>query len=1065
MIKAASQALRLFDCDLHILQRNEDSPALVETGTPGIVLIDGPHGLSMWRDFKAAGNATAGLSCVPLLYMMDSVEVELPDEASSATFDIVRKPVTANELLLRVRLLLKLNETQRQLEHRTFQLNATLERIEHGICLFDVDRRVIMSNPRYAEIYGLNPKIVRPGLSLEEILEQRVTAGTAPIGALADYISKHTGLGNRTRTFVTPLQSGQVIQIRLNRTEEGGWVSSHKDITKDWQAQKELKRARKAAELAANEAAQSAERLVDAFNVVPEGLALFDAQDRYLLWNDHYRNIYDKSGDKITKGMSFEHTLRVGLERGQYPEAVGREEEWLKERLDRHRAGSATHEQKLPDDRWIRIHERRTADGGSVGVRIDITDLKKREASFRLLFESNPVPMWVFDRQTLRFLDVNQAALDHYGFVRDRFLQMTLLDIRPKADWEAVRASVDRKNDMEDPRRVWRHIKANGEPIDVEIYAAQLTYRDRSASLVAIVDITERKKAEEELRTTQEFLHSVIESVPVTVLVKDAQEQRYVLVNRAGEDLMGVARQDLIGKTASEIFPQSVAEKIDAMDAQLLETSEPEMIFRNVLETSAKGPRVINASAVAVRDTNGTPRFLLRVLDDVTERLEAEQRIQHLSLHDPLTDLPNRAAFVEELNALLDICMETGSEFAIICLDLDRFKEINDIHGHDAGDSLLTDIAAHLSEMVAPNFLARLGGDEFIILDAQDAQPASSIDLAERLIAGFDSMSLVNEEDVPISASFGVSVFPSDGTDAKTLMAHADAALTRAKQDGRGVARFFEPAMDRHVREKRALQRELERAFRRRQLSLHYQPRALICGKIVGFEALLRWSHPEKGMIPPSKFIPLAEESGLIREIGTWVIREACCEAAGWPHDISVSVNLSPVQFRDCDLTDLVRTSLVETGLPPNRLEVEITESVLIGDHNHALTILRGLKALGVQIAMDDFGTGYSSLSYLQSFPFDRIKIDQSFIRLFEQPQSEAIVRAVIGLGRSLNLPVTAEGVETEKQRQFLEKEDCDEIQGYLIGKPAPIETYANVLGGGQQEKNRGTNRGARSKL
>jgi EAL domain-containing protein (putative c-di-GMP-specific phosphodiesterase class I) len=296
--------------------------------------------------------------------------------------------------------------------------------------------------------------------------------------------------------------------------------------------------------------------------------------------------------------------------------------------------------------------------------------------------------------------------------------------------------------------------------------------------------------------------------------------------------------------------------------------------------------------------------------------------------------------------------------------------------------------------------------------------------------------------------SVGGAVYPKDGADAATLLRNADAALYRAKAEGRGVVRFFEAEMDRMLHDRRELQSDLGKALARRELTLHYQPQAKIGGTIIGFEALLRWEHPQRGFVPPDKFIPLAEECGLIRDIGEWVLREACREAASWRKPLQIAINLSPLQFRQGDLATTVHEVLLETGLAPERLVLEITEGALMDDYSRALSILRRVKALGVRIAMDDFGTGYSSLSYLQSFPFDKIKIDQTFISNLERSaQSAAIVRAVLGLGQNLNLLVVAEGVETNEQWAILRREHCDEVQGYLIGRPCPIDDYARLIG------------------
>jgi predicted signal transduction protein with EAL and GGDEF domain len=345
-------------------------------------------------------------------------------------------------------------------------------------------------------------------------------------------------------------------------------------------------------------------------------------------------------------------------------------------------------------------------------------------------------------------------------------------------------------------------------------------------------------------------------------------------------------------------------------------------------------------------------------------------------------------------------------------------------------------------------FLARLGGDEFSLIATGGPQPASAEALADRLLATVANDIDVDGQNLRIGLSIGVAIYPVDGKDATTLVGNADAALYRAKADGRGTIRFFESDMDKRLRERRALQHDLRSALERHELTLHYQPQALIGGDIIGFEALLRWQHPYRGLVPPATFIPLAEESGLIVAIGEWVLREACREAASWSHPLVIGINLSPVQFRHGDLPGLVHSVLLETGLDPKRLELEITEGVMIGDFSRAVSILRRLKSLGVRIAMDDFGTGYSSLSYLQAFPFDKIKIDQAFISNLERnPQSATIVRAVIGLARGLDVPVVAEGVETEHQLAFLSVEACDKVQGFLVGRPRPIEDYADIVG------------------
>jgi diguanylate cyclase (GGDEF)-like protein len=398
--------------------------------------------------------------------------------------------------------------------------------------------------------------------------------------------------------------------------------------------------------------------------------------------------------------------------------------------------------------------------------------------------------------------------------------------------------------------------------------------------------------------------------------------------------------------------------------------------------------------------------------------------------------------------AALNRGLGSAGRFAVLCIDLDRLKEVNDVFGHAAGDQLLCEVSRRLLAAAGEVFLARLGGDEFALIAETADQPSGIAELTDRLLAAIETDLDIQGSPIRAGLSIGVAVFPDDGRDATTLLANADAALYRAKAEGRGVTRFFKADMDKRLRERHALRHDLGLAIERGELAVFYQPQARVTGEVVGFEALLRWRRPRLGPVPPSTFIPIAEESRLIVQIGEWALREVCREAASWTHHLGVAVNLSPVQFQHGDLPSLVHSILLQTGLAADRLELEITEGVLLADSARALSVLRRLKALGVRIAMDDFGKGYSSLSYLQSFPFDKIKIDRAFVSKLEQnPQSAAIVRAVLGLARGLGLPVLAEGVETEEELAFLAAEACDQVQGYLIGRPLPIADYAEATG------------------
>jgi diguanylate cyclase len=429
---------------------------------------------------------------------------------------------------------------------------------------------------------------------------------------------------------------------------------------------------------------------------------------------------------------------------------------------------------------------------------------------------------------------------------------------------------------------------------------------------------------------------------------------------------------------------------------------------------------------------------------DLRERRAAEEKIRYLAEHDGLTGLPNRNSLQARLVAAVERVEASGESLSVICIDLDHFKEANDQHGHLAGDAILVETARRLQSAVqAPSFAARLGGDEFIVVQvAGGDQPTAAAELSGRLIEMLSAPVPYEGQELALGASLGVSLYPDDGRTAEALMANADMALYRAKESGRGVYRFFKREMDDSIRERRNLARDLRQGIADEELVVHYQPLARAAdGEVCGFEALVRWRHPTRGMIPPLDFIPVAEENGLIGPLGDWVLRRACADAASWEKPLRIAVNLSPIQLHNPALPSLVHEVLITTGLSPSRLELEITESALFKDYQRALDNLRRLKALGVRIAMDDFGTGFSSLSTLQSFPFDKIKIDKSFVEnIHRHDRATVIVRAVLGLGRSLEIPVVAEGVETEEQIVFLRGENCTELQGYAIGRPAPVD-------------------------
>ena len=445
---------------------------------------------------------------------------------------------------------------------------------------------------------------------------------------------------------------------------------------------------------------------------------------------------------------------------------------------------------------------------------------------------------------------------------------------------------------------------------------------------------------------------------------------------------------------------------------------------------------------------DGRPGQVVAVRD-ITARRKSEERIRFLATHDALTDLPNRRLFMELADKVLAQARRSGAHFAVMVLDLDGFKIINDTHGHDAGDSLIQAMARRISTAVRDSdVVARLGGDEFVILQTATTQPTNALSLSRRLMDEVARPVRLADAEVSVGVSIGIALYPGDGERVDELVRNADTAMYRAKADGKGAYRFFEPAMDAELEARRRLEGRMRAALSDGLFTVHYQPLvACETGRLLGFEALLRWNDPELGPVPPGDFIPVAEEIGLIVPLGDLVLQTACRDATSWPGHLRVAVNLSPVQFRRPGLVAAVERALEESGLPGSRLELEITESLLIQDKDNVLRVLDALKARGIRIAMDDFGTGYSSLSYLQSFPFDKLKIDRVFVRNIQSNDGDAaIVRAVAAMGRSLNMDVVAEGVETGPQAEILRKLHCDALQGFLIARPlAPPDALAFI--------------------
>ena len=558
--------------------------------------------------------------------------------------------------------------------------------------------------------------------------------------------------------------------------------------------------------------------------------------------------------------------------------------------------------------------------------------------------------------------------------------------------------------------------------------------------VATIEDTTERQNLQQERDRNYAFLRQIIDHIPTQITVKDLRDGRYVLANRVAETQFGLPCEEIVGRTAFDLFPKQVADNLAADDQKAL--NSPDGLFLDVRASHIQGQRFITSKRIGIPDQTGETRYLINVVDDVTERRRADERIAHLAHYDALTDLPNRVLFREQIERELQRTSQ-GEQFALLYIDIDEFKGINDSLGHHIGDELLKAVAGRIRSCLGESdLIARLGGDEFAVIQTGVRNVGDVVEFVTRIHESIRQPYQCLGHQLSTDASIGIALAPQDGTELDQLIKNADLAMYGAKAGGRRTHRFFEPAMDACAKARLAMEQDLRQALVDGGFEIHYQPLVdLHRDEVTGCEALLRWRHPERGMISPAEFIPVAEDTGLIVELGEWVLKTACAEAASWPDHIRIAVNVSPVQLKCPTLALKIASALANSGLRASRLEIEITEAVLIRDDETALAILHQLRDIGVRIALDDFGTGYSSLSYLKRFPFDKIKIDSCFIGdITEVDGSSAIVQAVVNIAASRNMTTTAEGVETLEQKELLRALGCTEMQGYLFSaaKPGP---------------------------
>jgi diguanylate cyclase (GGDEF)-like protein len=841
---------------------------------------------------------------------------------------------------------------QRDEEIRTQHLRfeMALRSLSQGVCVFDADLRLVACNEPYRTMYGFSHEQVRAGTTLREILESRVAISPDITSSPQEFIRQRlaTVAAENTSRAVHHLADGRIIEVVHHPIPGGGWVATHEDVSERRYMEDALEQTNRELEHHNNLLRQREDELKTqnvkfdaALENMLQGVAMFDAEQRLIVCNNRYAEMYGLTPEQVKPGTTVRQIFDYRIANGHYhvKDTASFVGTWADDFGE-----VSSRIQELADGRIVSVTRRRMANGGRLVTHEDITERRRLDAQL--------------ERQ--------------HG----------LLEAQEK------------------------QLRAQNVQLD--------------AALNNIVQGLAMFDAEQRLVVCNARYAQIYELSPEQV--------------KPGTTLLQIIEHRIENGLKSEKSPEEI------VDSMLRRRND--VAFEQFCNHLSDG-RCIAITVQAMAD-GGT----VTTHQDITEQRRSEAKIAHMALHDTLTGLPNRVLLNERLEHALSR-VRRDEIVATHIFDLDHFKTVNDTLGHPAGDKLLTMAADRLRTLVRESdTIARMGGDEFAIVQVGIAQPADATSLAQRIIAVVSEPYDIDGHQVVIGASVGIAVGPNDGKNPEQIIRNADLALYRAKGDGRNTYRFFEPEMDAQMQARRELESDLRKALPANEFELYYQPVVdLASNEISGFEALIRWHHPSKGMIAPNTFIPLTEEIGLIIPLGEWALRDACATAARWPAHLKIAVNLSPAQFRSPGLLQAIVGALASSGLAPDRLELEITEKILLQDSEATLAMLYSLRELGVRIAMDDFGTGYSSLSYLQSFPFDKIKIDRSFVRdIAESTGSLNIVRAVAALAKGLGMTATAEGVETEQQLDTIRAEGCTEMQGYLFSRPLPAQEIEKLF-------------------
>jgi diguanylate cyclase (GGDEF)-like protein len=919
-----------------------------------------------------------------------------------------------------------------------------LDSMEQGVCVYDRDNRIVLLNRRYLELFNMSAEVIRSGTSYREVLAHSASRGNFPESqidrvhqARLDLLARHEPFQVQQR-----LANGLVLALDLKPLPDGGWMSICDDVTRLDRLEAELR--------------LQTERSQHALENMSHGLVMNDAAGNLIVCNNQFINLYDLDPAIIRPGISHKELTDHWLARGNSPATPV--DDFHEHRMKEVRRQSPTLVfLKRYDGRIMQAVSRFLPEGGWVTAHEDVTERRKQEEALKqqnflldaalenmghgLCFYDSDMRLRICNsryREIYRLTPEETRPGTHLAELIERSIAKGAFssEYTPQQILEVARARIASRDDSAMRRRM-----AN----DTVVSVRYCTLPD-GGFVATYEDISDREHAVEELSEQYLRFDAALNNMSHGLCMLDSQ-LRMIVCNTRYIEMYGLSPEIIKpGVSMREIMEHScvLGNHPDITAAQL---------YADYVDRLREGAHMLHrhlgdGRIIKLNHTRMEHGGWVVTYEDVTERHKAQARVAHMARHDSLTDLPNRTLFREKMSEGLGKVATAGGQLAVLCLDLDNFKAVNDRLGHAAGDRLLRWVAAELRKHAGErDTIARLGGDEFAVLQ-RGPQPQSAEQLARRLVEIVGRPQPLEDQSMHVGVSVGIAIAPDHGLDPDELMKCADLALYRAKARGRGAYQLFEPEMEEQARMRHVLEHDLRGALEKHEFHLVFQPQVrLDTSELTGFEALLRWRHPERGMISPADFIPIAEETGLIIPLGEWVLRAACATAANWPDLMNVAVNLSPVQFRSRGLVAMVTSALAEAGLSPRRLELEVTETALLDDSETTIDTLHQLRALGVRVSLDDFGVGYSSLSYLRRFPFDRIKIDRSFVgTLGESPESVAIVRTIASLGSVLGVETTAEGVETADQLEFVRQSGCTAVQGFYFGKPCPADEIGRVI-------------------